>query len=127
MPRTVVITGASSGVGLAAARRLAAQGEQVVVVGRDPGRLGAAMAAVRTAATGPEPAEYRAEARVRDGAGPRRGHIGAAKRPGWRAGRANNSLPKIPKSFPDHCGLLEQVTFLTAWLIHQVNKEITMG
>jgi daunorubicin C-13 ketoreductase len=61
MPRTIVITGASSGVGLAAARRLAAQGEQVVVVGRDPGRLGAAMAAVRTAATGPEPAEYRAD------------------------------------------------------------------
>jgi NAD(P)-dependent dehydrogenase (short-subunit alcohol dehydrogenase family) len=61
MPRTIVITGASSGVGLAAARQLAAQGEQVVVVGRDPGRLGAAMAAVRAAATGPEPAEFRAD------------------------------------------------------------------
>lgn len=61
MPRTIVITGASSGVGLAAARQLAAQGEQVVVVGRDPRRLGAAMAAVRTAATGPEPDEFRAD------------------------------------------------------------------
>jgi NAD(P)-dependent dehydrogenase (short-subunit alcohol dehydrogenase family) len=66
MPRTIVITGASSGVGLAAARQLAAQGEQVVVVGRDPGRLGAAMAAVRAAATGPEPAEFRADFTVLD-------------------------------------------------------------
>ena len=66
MPRTIVITGASSGVGLAAARQLAAQGEQVVVVGRDPGRLGAAMAAVRAAATGPEPAEFRADFAVLD-------------------------------------------------------------
>jgi daunorubicin C-13 ketoreductase len=61
MPRTIVITGASSGVGLAAARQLATRGEQVVVVGRDPGRLRAAMDAVRTAATGPEPAEFRAD------------------------------------------------------------------
>jgi NAD(P)-dependent dehydrogenase (short-subunit alcohol dehydrogenase family) len=61
MPRTIVITGASSGVGLAAARQLAALGEQVVVVGRDPRRLGAAMAAVRAAATGPEPDEFRAD------------------------------------------------------------------
>lgn len=66
MPRTIVITGASSGVGLAAARQLAAQGEQVVVVGRDPRRLGAAMAAVRAAATGPEPDEYRADFAVLD-------------------------------------------------------------
>src|SRR3954470_8408545 len=60
MPRTIVVTGASSGVGLAAARQLAAQGEQVVVVGRDPRRLGAAMAEIRAAATGPEPDEHRA-------------------------------------------------------------------
>ncbi|MEV6599433.1 SDR family NAD(P)-dependent oxidoreductase [Actinoplanes sp. NPDC051346] len=59
--RTIVITGASSGVGLAAATRLAAQGDQVVVVGRDPGRLGAAMAAIRAAATGPAPGEFRAD------------------------------------------------------------------
>lgn len=36
MPRTIVITGASDGIGAAAARRLRAQGERVVVVGRDP-------------------------------------------------------------------------------------------
>jgi NAD(P)-dependent dehydrogenase (short-subunit alcohol dehydrogenase family) len=61
MPRTVVITGASSGVGLAAAVQFAARGDQVVVVGRDPGRLGAAMAQIRAAATGPEPDEHRAD------------------------------------------------------------------
>lgn len=38
MTSTIVITGASSGVGAAAARRLAAEGARVVVVGRDPGR-----------------------------------------------------------------------------------------
>ncbi|MBM2615240.1 SDR family NAD(P)-dependent oxidoreductase [Actinoplanes sp. LDG1-06] len=42
MPRTVVITGASSGVGLAAAEQIAAQGDEVVLVGRTPSRLEAA-------------------------------------------------------------------------------------
>ncbi len=36
MPRTVVITGASDGIGAAAARRLHADGHRVVVVGRSP-------------------------------------------------------------------------------------------
>jgi NAD(P)-dependent dehydrogenase (short-subunit alcohol dehydrogenase family) len=36
--RTVVVTGASSGIGRAAARELAGLGAQVVVVGRDPDR-----------------------------------------------------------------------------------------
>jgi len=37
-PRTIVITGASSGIGAAAARELARRGHQVVVVGRHPER-----------------------------------------------------------------------------------------
>jgi NAD(P)-dependent dehydrogenase (short-subunit alcohol dehydrogenase family) len=37
-PRTVVITGASSGIGAAAARQFAATGDRVVVVGRSPRR-----------------------------------------------------------------------------------------
>lgn len=59
--RTIVVTGASSGIGLEAAKQLAALGDQVVVVGRDPRRLGAAMAEIRRAATGPEPDEVRAD------------------------------------------------------------------
>lgn len=39
--RTVVITGASGGIGAAAARTLARAGHRVVVVGRDPGRTAA--------------------------------------------------------------------------------------
>ncbi|QCX26886.1 SDR family NAD(P)-dependent oxidoreductase [Nocardioides jishulii] len=36
--RTIVITGASDGIGTAAARRLKSRGEHVVLVGRDPGK-----------------------------------------------------------------------------------------
>ena len=38
MPKTIVITGASDGIGAAAARKLKADGHNVVVVGRDPGK-----------------------------------------------------------------------------------------
>lgn len=37
-PRTIVITGASDGIGAAAARRLSASGEKVVVLGRSEGK-----------------------------------------------------------------------------------------
>ncbi|GAB3853991.1 SDR family oxidoreductase [Dactylosporangium cerinum] len=66
----MVITGASSGVGLAAAVQFAAQGDQVVVVGRTPERLDAAVAQVRAAGGGREPGRFQADferlAQVRD-------------------------------------------------------------
>ncbi len=50
----VVVFGGSSGIGEAVARTMAARGSQVIIVGRDPGRLAAASGrlggAVRTAA-----------------------------------------------------------------------------
>lgn len=44
--RTIIITGASDGVGAAAVRRLTALGEQVVLVGRDPAKTAAVAAEV---------------------------------------------------------------------------------
>jgi len=61
MPRTVVITGASSGLGLAAAEQFARLGDRVVVVGRDPERLARAVDRVRTAGDGREPGRFRAD------------------------------------------------------------------
>ncbi|MDI6097936.1 SDR family NAD(P)-dependent oxidoreductase [Actinoplanes sp. NEAU-A12] len=57
---TIVVTGGSSGVGLAAAKQFAARGDEVVLVGRDPRRLAAAVAQVK-AAGGGEPAHFRAD------------------------------------------------------------------
>lgn len=59
------MTGASSGIGLAAASALARAGDDVVLLGRHPGRLADAVAKV-TAATGRRPLSYRADFAVLD-------------------------------------------------------------
>jgi NAD(P)-dependent dehydrogenase (short-subunit alcohol dehydrogenase family) len=46
-PKTIVITGASDGIGLEAASQLAAQGHHVVMVGRTPAKVTAAVERIR--------------------------------------------------------------------------------
>jgi NAD(P)-dependent dehydrogenase (short-subunit alcohol dehydrogenase family) len=61
MARTVVVTGASSGVGRAAAEQFAALGDQVVLVGRTRQRLDDAAASVRDAGQGREPGVFQTD------------------------------------------------------------------
>ena len=63
--RTVVITGGSSGLGLAAAEVLARAGDEVVLLGRHPGRLRRAADRVSQASGRPTPS-YRADFAVLD-------------------------------------------------------------
>jgi daunorubicin C-13 ketoreductase len=75
MPRTIVITGASSGVGLAAAEQFARQGDEVVVVGRNPDRMRDAVERVRAAGGGREPGRFRADFEVLDDVRELAGHL----------------------------------------------------
>lgn len=65
LTRVVVVTGASSGIGLAAAQSLARGGHHVVLVGRDAQRLRSAAERVRDAA-GVTPPVFRADFAVLD-------------------------------------------------------------
>ena len=68
--KTVVVTGANSGVGFVAAERLAEAGAEIVMVCRDPGRGETARARIAESATGPAPqlfiADLSSQEEIRD-------------------------------------------------------------
>lgn len=59
--RVVLVTGATSGIGLAAAEHLAALGATVRIVGRDEGRIARACESIERAGSGPPVRGYRAD------------------------------------------------------------------
>ncbi len=61
MAQTIVITGGSSGIGLAAGEQLAARGDEVVLVGRNQARLAAAVERVAAAGNGRAPRHFQAD------------------------------------------------------------------
>jgi NAD(P)-dependent dehydrogenase (short-subunit alcohol dehydrogenase family) len=67
--KTCLVTGATAGIGLVTARELARQGARVVLVGRDPARCGAAVAAIQretgNVSVAALPADLSAQAEVR--------------------------------------------------------------
>jgi NAD(P)-dependent dehydrogenase (short-subunit alcohol dehydrogenase family) len=61
MPETILLTGATDGIGRAAARRLAADGVRVLAHGRDPAKGRELLAELRALAPQTEPAYYNAD------------------------------------------------------------------
>jgi NAD(P)-dependent dehydrogenase (short-subunit alcohol dehydrogenase family) len=55
VPRTILITGATDGLGRAVAETLAASGHRLILHGRDPQRLASIATEIEKAATGPAP------------------------------------------------------------------------
>ncbi len=64
--KTVVVTGANSGVGFVTAEKLAAAGAQIVMVCRDPGRGETARARIADSATAPPPQLFIADLSSQD-------------------------------------------------------------
>lgn len=64
--KTVVVTGANSGVGLVTAKQLAQAGAEIVMVCRDPGRGETARAQIAESATGPPPQLFIADLSSQD-------------------------------------------------------------
>jgi NAD(P)-dependent dehydrogenase (short-subunit alcohol dehydrogenase family) len=127
-PRVAVVTGASSGIGAAAAAELARRGWAVALVGRDPDRLATALSRVRAAAPDPATATaHQCDFAVLDDVRSLAGKLRAAyPKIDLLANNAGGAFPRRVTTVDGH-ELTMQVNYLAPFLLTTLLSDLLAG